>query len=52
MTTVVRRPEVAEKFKPQGLKPWISTPAELDDFVKSEIEYWGKVIPSIGLEPS
>jgi tripartite-type tricarboxylate transporter receptor subunit TctC len=52
MTAVVHRPEVAEKFKPQGLKPWTSTPAELDDFVKSEFDYWSKVIPSIGLEPS
>jgi tripartite-type tricarboxylate transporter receptor subunit TctC len=52
LTTVLRRPDIAERFKPQGLKPWISTPAELDEFVKNEFEYWGKVIPSIGLEPS
>ncbi|MGZ3408828.1 MAG: Bug family tripartite tricarboxylate transporter substrate binding protein [Xanthobacteraceae bacterium] len=52
LTSVLRKPDVAERFKLQGLKPWISTPAELDDFVKSEMEYWGKVIPSIGLEPS
>jgi tripartite-type tricarboxylate transporter receptor subunit TctC len=51
MTTVLRRPEIAEKFKPQGLKPWASTPGELDEFVKNEIAYWGKVIPSLGLEP-
>jgi tripartite-type tricarboxylate transporter receptor subunit TctC len=51
MVAVVHRPEVVDKFKPQGLKPWTSTPAELDEFVKDEIDYWGKVIPSLGLEP-
>jgi tripartite-type tricarboxylate transporter receptor subunit TctC len=52
LKTVLAKPDLAEKFKPQGLKPWYSTGAELDNFVKNEYEYWGKVIPSIGLEPS
>ena len=51
IAAVLRKPETAEKFKPQGLKPWISTPAELDTFLKNETEYWGKVLPSLGLEP-
>jgi tripartite-type tricarboxylate transporter receptor subunit TctC len=51
MIAVATRPDMADKFKPLGLKPWTSTPKELDDFVKSEIEYWGKVIPTLGLEP-
>ena len=52
LKTILAKKDVAEKFKPQGLKPWYSTPAELDEFVKSEYDYWGKVIPSVGLEPS
>jgi tripartite-type tricarboxylate transporter receptor subunit TctC len=51
VAVAVRPSEVAAKFKAQGLKPWISTPAELDDFVKKEIDYWGKVIPTLGIEP-
>ncbi len=51
VATVLRKPETVERFKPQGLKPWISTPKELDDFLKSETDYWGKVLPSLGLEP-
>jgi tripartite-type tricarboxylate transporter receptor subunit TctC len=45
------KPDLLEKFRLQGLKPWVSPPAELDQFVKDETDYWGKVIPSIGLEP-
>jgi tripartite-type tricarboxylate transporter receptor subunit TctC len=47
----VRPADVVAKFKAQGLKPWVSSPAELDAFVKKEIDYWGKVIPTLGVEP-
>ena len=45
------KPDVVEKFKALGLKLWVSTPAELDAFVKKEIAYWGTLIPTLGLEP-
>jgi tripartite-type tricarboxylate transporter receptor subunit TctC len=51
IAAVLRKPETADKFKPQGLKPWISTPAELDTFLRNETEHWGKVLPSLGFEP-
>jgi tripartite-type tricarboxylate transporter receptor subunit TctC len=51
VAVAVRTPDVVAKFKLQGLKPWVSSPAELDEFVRKELDYWGKVIPSLGIEP-
>jgi len=47
----VRPADVVAKFKAQGLKPWVSSPGELDAFVKKEIDYWGTIIPTLGVEP-
>jgi len=47
----VQRPDVVAKMKLQGLVPQTSTPAELARLMSEEIDYWGKIIPSIGIKP-
>ena len=47
----VRRPDVVAKMKLQGLVPQTSTPAELARLMSEEIDYWGRIIPSIGIKP-
>jgi tripartite-type tricarboxylate transporter receptor subunit TctC len=42
-------PDVIAAFKPQGLTAKSSTPAELRERVKSEIEVWGQVVSSLGI---
>ena len=51
MATALKNPTSIAKFKTQGVVPAVSTPEELADKVRAEIEMWGKVIPSIGLKP-
>jgi len=47
----VKMPEVAAKMKLQGLNTLSSTPAEFASLISNEIDYWGKIIPSIGIQP-
>ena len=51
MVTALNSPTSVAKFKAQGIVPVGSTPEELADMVRAEIEMWSKVIPSIGLKP-
>jgi tripartite-type tricarboxylate transporter receptor subunit TctC len=47
----LKMPEVIEKMKLQGLITQSSTPAALGKIVSDEVDYWGKIIPSIGIQP-
>jgi tripartite-type tricarboxylate transporter receptor subunit TctC len=47
----LRRPDVIEKLRLQGARAVGSTPDELGRLVRSEYEHWGKVIPSLGIQP-
>jgi len=51
MVTALNSPTSVAKFKAQGIVTVGSTPEELADMVRAEIEMWSKVIPSIGLKP-
>jgi tripartite-type tricarboxylate transporter receptor subunit TctC len=47
----LKDPDVNETLNNQGAKPVGSTPAELDEFVRSEIEKWKEVAQAAGIEP-
>ena len=47
----LKRPDVIAKMKQQGAKPVGSTPAELTNLVRTELDHWAKIIPSIGIQP-
>ncbi len=42
-------PTVVAAFKLQGLTARSSTPAELQERIKSELELWGQVVPALGI---
>jgi tripartite-type tricarboxylate transporter receptor subunit TctC len=48
IATIYADPAVAERLSEAGIIAVSSTPAELDEFVHSEIERWGKVIHENG----
>jgi tripartite-type tricarboxylate transporter receptor subunit TctC len=47
----LQQPAVKEKLLLQGLHVMSSTPAEFGKLISDEIDYWAKVIPSIGIQP-
>ncbi len=47
----LKRPEIAARFKPQGATAVGGTPEELGERIRSELESWGRIIPSIGIQP-
>ena len=47
---MVQQPEVRERFQSQGLVALGSTPAELGDYLKSEIARWTKVAKDAGIK--
>ena len=51
MNTALKQPAVIEKLGVQGLHPVSATPAEFGKLISDEIDYWAKVIPSIGISP-
>ncbi len=44
-------PDLVQKFKLQGMAARADTPAELATRVKTELDMWGRIIPSIGISP-
>jgi tripartite-type tricarboxylate transporter receptor subunit TctC len=44
VTTVLNDPEISRKLIEAGADPAPGTPEQLTDFLKSELERWGKVI--------
>lgn len=51
IAAAMAKPEVASKFAALGLEPMTSTPKQLLDFNKSELEKWGRVIKKTGATP-
>jgi tripartite-type tricarboxylate transporter receptor subunit TctC len=47
----LKQPAVVEKLKVQGLHIMTATPAEFGKMISDEIDYWSKIIPSIGIQP-
>lgn len=47
---ILRRPETREQLLAQGAEPTASTPEELRDWVKSELEKWTPVIQKAGIK--
>jgi tripartite-type tricarboxylate transporter receptor subunit TctC len=47
----LRMPDIVRKMKQQGLHPMSSTPAEFANLIRSEVDHWAEVIPSIGIRP-
>jgi len=50
MNAALKLPDVKAKMKVQGLEPLTNTPAEFASLISNEVDYWGKVIPSIGIQ--
>ncbi|MGZ5897866.1 MAG: Bug family tripartite tricarboxylate transporter substrate binding protein [Xanthobacteraceae bacterium] len=47
----LKQPAVVEKLTVQGLHVMTATPAEFGKMISDEIDYWARVIPSIGIQP-
>jgi tripartite-type tricarboxylate transporter receptor subunit TctC len=47
----LKRPEFAAKLKPQGASALGGTPEELSQRIRTELESWGRIIPSLGIQP-
>lgn len=50
LNAALKRPDVGEKMKLQGLVPITDTPAQFASLINNEVDYWDKVIPSIGIQ--
>ena len=50
VVAALKRPEIVEKFKTQGLTVVASTPEHMEKLMREEYEHWGKVIPAIGIQ--
>ena len=48
ITTVLKQPEVMEKFAQAGLEPLTSSPEQLSQYIKSESTKWSAVIKQSG----
>jgi len=51
MVPALKMPDVVQKMKLQGLIALSSTPEEFRKIISDEIDYWGKVVPAIGIQP-
>lgn len=49
--SALKQPEIMAAMKVQGANVVASTPDELDTLAKAELEHWGKVMPSLGIQP-
>jgi len=47
----LKRPDIIEKLKQQGAIAVAGTPEELGERVRTELASWGRIIPSIGIQP-
>jgi len=47
----LKTPDVIAKMKLQGLHAMSSTPAEFASLIAREVDYWGAIIPAIGIQP-
>jgi tripartite-type tricarboxylate transporter receptor subunit TctC len=51
LNAAIKEPEVADKMRLMGFTLMSSTPDQAAQLVKDEYASWGKIIPSIGIEP-
>ena len=52
IVTILKRPETAERFARQGGVPAVdTTPESFGALIKSEYEFYRKLIPEIGIKP-
>lgn len=51
ITKVLGRPDVKKHFATQALDPGQMTAAEFSDFLKNEVNRWGKLIQEAGIKP-
>ncbi len=51
MLATLKKPDVIAKLKQQGLLAVGQGPEALEQKIKSELALWGRVIPSIGIQP-
>ncbi len=47
----LKTPDVVAKMKLQGLHAMSSTPAEFASLIARDVDYWGAIIPAIGIQP-
>jgi tripartite-type tricarboxylate transporter receptor subunit TctC len=50
LATIIKMPDVAERFAADGASPVGSTPQQFAAFLKSEMAKWGKVIREAGIQ--
>jgi tripartite-type tricarboxylate transporter receptor subunit TctC len=50
MASLLKQPEIRERFAKLGAEPVGNTPEEFDAFIKSEIAKWGKVVKEAGIK--
>jgi tripartite-type tricarboxylate transporter receptor subunit TctC len=45
----LRDKDLIAKFRVQGMTVKTSTPAELDERIRTELDMWGKIVPALGI---
>jgi tripartite-type tricarboxylate transporter receptor subunit TctC len=48
VATVLKAPDMVERMKGVGMDPTTNTPAEFDNFIKTEIERWAPIVKASG----
>ncbi len=48
VATVLKAPDMVERMKGIGMDPTTNTPAEFDNFIKTEIERWAPIVKASG----
>jgi tripartite-type tricarboxylate transporter receptor subunit TctC len=51
LVAVLQRPDLRERGAQLGIEILVSTPGELEDYVKSQIALWGQLTADAGLKP-
>ncbi len=51
MVKVMSRPDVKQQLTAMGIDAFTSTPEELGDYVKSEIQKWARLVRDAGIQP-
>jgi tripartite-type tricarboxylate transporter receptor subunit TctC len=51
MVKLMARPEVKQTLASMGIDAYTSTPEELGDYVKSEIQKWARLVKDAGIQP-
>ncbi|MBS0335220.1 MAG: tripartite tricarboxylate transporter substrate binding protein [Proteobacteria bacterium] len=51
MVKIMARPDVKQTLASMGIDAYSSTPEELGDYVKSEIQKWARLVKDAGIQP-